>query len=94
MLVKVLAKIPESFKGQKVTHARLCFWDSSLSAFARSIKMNGDEVELEFEISDAKLEFVTVGMRFDIFLAVDEKEEGYAVRKWRAATPLKAETLG
>jgi len=94
MLVRVLARVPEGFRGQRVTRAKLAFWDSSISALARSIKhLAGEAVELEFEISDMKIEYITVGMRFDIFLAVDERGEGYAIRKWMAATPIKAETL-
>lgn len=95
MRVKILARVPESFRDRKVTGGKLFFWDSSIRAFPKSIKqLDGEEVQLEFEVSNMKLEYVTVGERFDIFLAVDEKREGYAVRRWIPAYPLKVEVLG
>ena len=93
--VKILARVPESFRGLKLTSGKLLLWDSSISAFAKSIKrLDGEEVQLEFEVSNMGLEYVTVGERFDVFLAVDEKREGYAVRRWIPAYPLKVEVLG
>ena len=95
--VKILARVPERLRGMKLVSGKLLLWDSSISVFAKSIKqLDGGEVQLEFEISSMKLEYVTIGERFDIFLAVDEKQprEGYTIRRWIPAYPLKVEILG
>ena len=95
MRVKILARVPESLRGRELVSGKLLLWDSSVTAFAKSIKqLNGEEVWLEFEVSSMKLEYVTVGERFDLFLAVDEKREGYSIRRWMPAYPLKVEVLG
>ena len=93
--VKILARVPESLRGSKPVSGKLLLWDSSLSAIAKNIKpLNGEEVQLEFEVSNMKLEYVTIGERFDLFLAVDERREGYSLRRWMPAYPLKVEVLG
>ena len=92
--MKVVARIPENLRGLKVTKGKLALWDSSISSFAKSIKqLDGEEVEVEFEIPDQKLKYITDGERFDVLLAVDEKREGYVVRRWANVTPAKVEVL-
>ena len=94
MLVKVVARIPEKLRGLKVTRGKLLLWDSCISSFAKSIKqLDGEEVEVEFEVPDQKLKYITDGERFDVLLAVDEKREGYVVRRWVNVTPAKVEVL-
>ena len=93
--VKILARVPEGLRGCELASGKILFWDSSRSAFAKSIKqLDGGEVQLEFEVPEGKLEYVTIGERFDLFLAVDEARDGWLVRRWMAATPLKVEVLG
>ena len=95
MLVRVRAKIPEEFKGLKLASAKLALWDSSIEAFAKSIKrLDSWEVELLFEIPSIKLEYIEIGKRFDIFLAVDEPRDEYLFRRWLAVTPIKVEVFG
>jgi len=92
--VKVVARIPENLRGLKVTKGKLALWDSSISSFAKSIKqLDGEEVEVEFEVPDQKLKYITDGERFDVLLAVDEKREGYVVRRWANVNPAKVEIL-
>ena len=92
--MKVVARIPENLRGLKVTKGKLALWDSSISSFAKSIKqLDGEEVEVEFEVPDQKLKYITDGERFDVLLAVDEKREGYVVRRWANVNPAKVEIL-
>ena len=94
MLVKVVARIPENLRGLKVTRGKLLLWDSCISSFAKSIKqLDGGEIEMEFEVPSRKLEYITDGERFEVLLAVDEKREGYVVRRWANVTPAKVEVL-
>ena len=95
MRVKILARVPESFRGLKLASAKLALWDSSIEAFAKSIKrLDSWEVELLFEIPSMKLEYIEIGKRFDIFLAVDEPRDEYLFRRWLATAPIKVEVLG
>ena len=94
MLVKVVARIPEKLRGLKVTSGKLLLWDSCISSFAKSIKqLDGGEIEMEFEVPSRKLEYITDGERFEVLLAVDEKREGYVVRRWMSIHPLRVEIL-
>ena len=95
MLVKIVARIPEKLRGLKVTRGKLLLWDSSRSSFAKSIKqLDGEEVEVEFEVPDQKLSYITDGERFDILLGVDEKRENCTIRRWATARPISVKILG
>jgi len=98
MLVKVVARIPEKLRGLKITKGKLHLWDSHRlirPRFARSMRqLDGGEVELEFEVPDQKLSYITDGERFDILLGVDEKREDCTIRRWATARPISVKILG
>ena len=92
--MKVVARIPESLRGLKVTRGKLLLWDSCKPSFAKSIKqLDGGDIEMEFEISSRRLEYIRLGERFNLLVAFDEKREGLVIRRWANVNPAKVEIL-
>ena len=92
--MRIVVRIPENLRGLKVTKGKLLLWDSCKPSFAKSIKqLDGGDIEMEFEISSRRLEYIRLGERFNLLVAFDEKREGLVVRRWANVNPAKVEIL-